>query len=175
MQLAALLRNSGAVYASDIRESKLAELRRRAGRAGFTNIRTFAADAEKPQQFGVTVAKRSGFDWVVVDAPCTGSGTWRRNPDGKLRAGPEGLEAVTARQGRLLAGALRAVRPGGRVVYGTCSWLCEENEDVVQGAVRSAPGTEIESMAMVGSPEIDSDSAFVCVVRRSTGASPAGT
>jgi 16S rRNA (cytosine967-C5)-methyltransferase len=72
---------------------------------------------------------KGGFDRVLVDAPCSGTGTWRRNPDARWRAPEMGLENLVTLQRRILASAARLVKPGGRLVYATCSVLCEENEE----------------------------------------------
>ncbi len=85
LQLAAGMAGRGAVYATDIQEARLQDLRRRAKRASFNSVRAHLWDGESLPDFGSTIAKRGGFDRVLVDAPCSGSGTWRRNPDGRLR------------------------------------------------------------------------------------------
>jgi 16S rRNA (cytosine967-C5)-methyltransferase len=80
-----------------------------------------------------------GFDRVLVDAPCGGSGTWRRNPDAKWRFSREDLGEVVALQERILASAARLVRPGGRLVYATCSLLPVENQEQVGKFLAGAP------------------------------------
>ena len=83
--------------------------------------------------------RAGGFDRVLVDAPCTGTGTWRRNPDARLRLPARDLAELLAKQARILAEAARLVRSGGRLVYATCSLLAEENEAQVQGFLAAHP------------------------------------
>ncbi len=163
LQLAAGMAGRGAVYATDVREAPLEDLRRRAKRASFRSIRAHLWDGESLPDFGSTVAKRGGFDRVLVDAPCSGSGTWRRNPDGRLRPLASELPELRARQLRLLRLAAEAVRPGGRLVYATCSWLCEENEDVAETLLAERGDLALLSQAGHGNPHADADTAFTAV------------
>jgi 16S rRNA (cytosine967-C5)-methyltransferase len=80
-----------------------------------------------------------GFERVLIDAPCTGSGTWRRNPDQRWRLGADALAALAAEQQTILDSAARLVKPGGRLVYATCSFFREENEAQVEGFVAGNP------------------------------------
>jgi 16S rRNA (cytosine967-C5)-methyltransferase len=80
-----------------------------------------------------------GFDRVFLDVPCLGTGTWRRHPDLKWRLRPEDLAELLSRQQQIMRSAARLVRPGGRLIYVTCSLLCEENEDQVEGFLASEP------------------------------------
>ena len=85
--------------------------------------------------------RRAGsFDRVLVDAPCTGTGTWRRNPDARLRTRPEDLAELVAVQHQILDTASELVRPGGRLVYATCSLLPQENEEQMDRFLARAPG-----------------------------------
>jgi 16S rRNA (cytosine967-C5)-methyltransferase len=126
LQLAAQMANTGAVYAFDVSAHRLERIRPRLRRAGIDNVQpvaiTGAADARVRRLHGKA-------DRVLVDAPCSGTGTLRRNPDIKWR--PTDPAALAAVQGEILAEAAALVRPGGRLVYATCSLLREENEDVV--------------------------------------------
>jgi len=166
LQLASMMNNTGAVYASDVRRYKLDEIRKRAARAGFRCIRCIEWDATRPPEFGAALSRHGGFDRILVDAPCSGSGTWRRNPDGKLRFHPGQLPALTDMQRHILASALNAVRRGGRVVYATCSWLAEENEDVVAAVCRELPAAQLQHMTLHGSPDLDSDTTFTATIKR---------
>ncbi len=116
LALAALMKNQGQIIASDIAASRLAQLEPRAVRAGVRIIRTEANPAGR-------------FDRVLVDAPCSGSGTWRRQPDQKWRLTPERLAMFQRLQDELLDRGASLLAPGGRLVYATCSVLRCENEE----------------------------------------------
>lgn len=166
LQLAALMRGTGAVYATDRRAEALADLRRRAKRAGLTNVRAYPWRGEEPPDFGRAVARRGGFDRVLVDAPCSGSGTWRRNPDGRLRADPAAPGALATAQARLLELAAGAVKPGGSLVYATCSWRAEENEDVTAAFLAARLDYALQAQELHGNPREDADTTFSAVMRR---------
>jgi 16S rRNA (cytosine967-C5)-methyltransferase len=166
LQVAARMDNRGAVFASDLREYKLDELRRRARRADFHNIRTLVWNGRQPLPLPVELRGRDGFDWVLVDAPCSGSGTWRRNPDARFRQGPDGLRDLVALQGMILSNAARAVRPGGRLVYVTCSWMEDEDEGVVASFQGQNPGFSLVRQELVGGPDLDADTLFYAVLVR---------
>lgn len=120
--LAARMGGRGRVVACDISEQRLAQARERMKRARLDNIEPHLLADERDRW----VARQKGkFDRVLVDAPCSGSGAWRRNPDSRWR--PVDLEALTALQDRILAAAGRLVKPGGWLVYATCSLLDAEN------------------------------------------------
>jgi 16S rRNA (cytosine967-C5)-methyltransferase len=120
LALAAAMQNEGEIIACDIRAAALEELRDRAARAGATIIRT----ANNPP--------KQEFDIVLVDAPCSGTGTWRRQPELKWRLTPERLLELTRTQDQLLAEAAQRTAPGGHLVYATCSVLPLENADRVR-------------------------------------------
>jgi 16S rRNA (cytosine967-C5)-methyltransferase len=128
LHLAALMENRGTLYAFDTAPRRLANLTPRSRRAGLSNIRAHAIRDENDAR---VKRLRDSLEGVLVDAPCSGTGTLRRNPDIKWRA--LDLSALTARQASILDAAARLVRPGGRLVYATCSLLREENEDIVSG------------------------------------------
>ncbi len=119
----------GAVLATDRHERRLGLLARDARRLGLGNIRTLVADATQalPDE-----AAGDGFDRVLVDAPCSGLGTLRRNPDARWRVQPDSLERLADLQRALLGRAADALRPGGTLVYSTCTLTREENEAVVE-------------------------------------------
>jgi 16S rRNA (cytosine967-C5)-methyltransferase len=164
IQIAERMNGSGEIYASDIREWKLKELRKRQRRTGYTNITTVPWDGSSRLPAPHILPERS--DWVLIDAPCTGSGTWRRNPDGKYRTDCGSLGMQTATQERLFANASRAVCPGGHLVYATCSWFCDENESMVMHFLDRNPSFRLCSMMMTGSPAEDADTMFVAVLER---------
>lgn len=168
LQLASALQNKGVVYATDIRADKLDEIKRRARRANFSNIRTQVWDGETPLEFSREIARQNGFDAVLVDAPCSSSGTWRRNPDARFRELGRNLPALTQLQRKLVAQAAQAVRPGGRLIYGTCSWRLEENEEVVQAFLAEHPEFNLLSSRCQTCLEVDSDSMFAAVMVKNT-------
>lgn len=128
--LAQYLCGKGNVVATDIRERKLREARRRARRGGFHNIRTRL-------WLGRRVPSRPGsFDGVLVDAPCTCSGTWRRNPAARWSLSRENIVKMAEIQTKLLVCAAEGVKPGGVLVYATCSFFFAENEAVVRQFLR---------------------------------------
>jgi 16S rRNA (cytosine967-C5)-methyltransferase len=126
LALAALMRNEGEVVATDIRFDALVELERRAARAGAAIIRT----AKELQ---------GDFDVVLVDAPCSGTGTWRRQPELRWRLTQQRITEVMTTQDILLTQAAAHVKPGGRLVYATCSILPCENEDRIEAFQKSHP------------------------------------
>ena len=127
LALAMMMRGTGRIYAMDVSARRLAELAPRAARAGVTSVHPLVLSGE-----GDARAKRLAgkIDRVLVDAPCSGFGTLRRNPDLKWRHGPQAVAELAAKQARILEAAARLVKPGGRLVYATCSILPEENESV---------------------------------------------
>ena len=124
LALAAMMDNRGQIAACDVSASRLEGAVRRLRRAGVNNVERHLVTA------GDKWAKRraGAFDRVLVDAPCTGTGTWRRNPDARQRLTEQDLLELTHKQSSILDAAQALVRPGGRLVYGTCSLLGEENE-----------------------------------------------
>jgi 16S rRNA (cytosine967-C5)-methyltransferase len=129
LALAMLMGNRGHIVACDVSAPRLEGAVRRLRRAGVHNVeRHLVVPGDK-------WAKRraGGFDRVLVDAPCTGTGTWRRNPDGRLRLTPRDLHDLLDKQAAILDDAQRLVRIGGRLVYATCSLLTEENEGQLAG------------------------------------------
>jgi 16S rRNA (cytosine967-C5)-methyltransferase len=122
------MENSGQVYALDSDPRRLGRMKERLERAGTRNVqsRVVAPEAPPPEDLLATA------DRVLLDAPCTGSGTWRRNPDLKWRLTPAGLATEIERQRRLLGQAAALVKPGGRLAYATCSLLAAENQEQVE-------------------------------------------
>ena len=126
--LGALMRNQGRVYAFDTSEKRLANLKPRLKRSGLSNIHPQLIAHENDARIKRLAGK---IDSVLIDAPCSGLGTLRRNPDLKWRQTPEAVVSLQAKQKAILASASRLPKAGGRIVYATCSVLPEENEDVV--------------------------------------------
>jgi 16S rRNA (cytosine967-C5)-methyltransferase len=127
LAIAMLMQGSGRVYAMDVSEKRLRELAPRAARAGISNVHPIVLSGE-----GDVRAKRLAgkLDRVLVDAPCSGFGTLRRNPDLKWRHGESAVAELAIKQARILKAAAKLLKPGGRLVYATCSVLAEENEAV---------------------------------------------
>ncbi|HZZ91745.1 MAG TPA: RsmB/NOP family class I SAM-dependent RNA methyltransferase [Usitatibacter sp.] len=129
LQMGAAMASSGRLYAFDVSDKRLANLGPRLKRSGLSNVFPQRIANENDAK---VKRLRGKIDRVLVDAPCTGLGTLRRNPDLKVRQTEASLGELTAKQGSILAAAATLVKPGGRLVYATCSLLAEENEDVVQ-------------------------------------------
>jgi 16S rRNA (cytosine967-C5)-methyltransferase len=125
LALAAQMKNRGKLVACDVSDWRLERAGQRLRRAGISNVERRALSSERDLWVKRHAA---GFDRVFVDAPCLGIGSWRRNPDGKWRARPRDLAELVVRQRDILASAARLVKPGGRLIYVTCSLLREENE-----------------------------------------------
>jgi len=126
--LGALMKNTGRLYAYDVSDKRLANLKPRLARSGLSNVHPVRIEHERDAKIKRLAGKA---DRVLVDAPCSGLGTLRRNPDLKWRQGHESVAELTVKQGNILAAAATLVRPGGRLVYATCSLLTAENEAVV--------------------------------------------
>ncbi|MBS0408371.1 MAG: RsmB/NOP family class I SAM-dependent RNA methyltransferase [Proteobacteria bacterium] len=135
LALAAAMGNTGQLYAYDADARRLTDTVRRAQRAGVRNLQV-RSPIEKDPLRGL----EGRMDLVFVDAPCTGSGTWRRHPDAKWRLSPEQLERRMTEQDAVLDGAAAFVKSGGRLVYVTCSLFAEENEDRVAAFLARTPG-----------------------------------
>ncbi len=131
LAFAASMRNQGEIVACDVRGEALFKLEKRAARAGATIIKTLPLDHGQPSGL---------FDAVFVDAPCSGTGTWRRQPEQRWRMTPAWLSALTQIQDRLLDQAAPLVHPGGRLFYATCSILPLENEDRLAAFQARHPG-----------------------------------
>lgn len=132
--LGALMQNKGRIVATDIRPKKLIELTKRAKRAGLFNV--FPADLNRVSE--IKHAKK-GFDKILVDAPCSGTGTLRRNPDAKWKLSEEKIMYAQKDQKTILENVLPYLRPGGRLYYATCSLEPEENEQVMAGFLALHP------------------------------------
>ena len=146
LQMGAAMASSGRLYAFDISDKRLANLGPRLKRSGLSNVfpqRIVSENDPKVKRL------RGKIDRVLVDAPCTGLGTLRRNPDLKTRQSAAGLAELNVKQRNILAAAASLVKPGGRLVYGTCSLLSEENEEIVTGFLaanadfRLVPASEV--------------------------------
>lgn len=146
LALGALMRSTGSLYAFDVNEKRLAGMAPRMRRAGLSNVHPIAIRSEDDQRVR---RLRGKFDRVLVDAPCTGSGTLRRNPDLKWRLSPDELERINRIQKSVLEHASRLVKAGGRLVYATCSVLKRENQDVVEAFLAAHPEWKLVPAAEV--------------------------
>lgn len=134
--IGALMRSTGRLYAFDVSAARLARAKPRFARSGLSNIVPVVIDPENDQR---VKRLRGKAHRVLVDAPCSGLGTLRRNPDLKWRQHPESLAALKETQAKILSQASRCVAPGGRLIYATCSILPEENEDQVKAFLADNP------------------------------------
>ncbi|NMG66566.1 SAM-dependent methyltransferase [Azoarcus indigens] len=183
LQLGAMMRSTGRLYAFDVAEKRLAKLKPRMARAGLSNVHPVLIAHENDAKVKRLAGKA---DRVLVDAPCSGLGTLRRNPDLKWRQSAAGVDEMVAKQRAILASAARLVRPGGRLVYATCSLLAEENDAVVDAFLAAHPGfRQVDASAVLEkqgvalqtgerlrlSPRLhDTDGFFAAVLERSADA-----
>lgn len=136
LALGAMMKNTGRLYAFDVSDKRLARLKPRLARSGLSNVHPIHIGGETDARVKRLSAK---FDRVLVDAPCSGLGTLRRNPDLKWRQTPQTVAELTAKQATILTAAAGLVKPGGRLVYATCSLLPEENEAIVAAFLDAHP------------------------------------
>ena len=146
LALGALMRSTGRLYAFDVHAKRLAGLGPRLKRSGLSNVHPTAIASERDPRIKRLAGK---IDRVLVDAPCSGSGTLRRNPDLKLRFDEDELERVNAVQAKVLRAGARLVKSGGRLVYSTCSLLARENQDVVESFLAEFPQFSVRPAAEV--------------------------
>jgi 16S rRNA (cytosine967-C5)-methyltransferase len=147
LALAAMMENKGQLYATDDDKRRLAPIHDRLVRSGARNVQV-----RTPKSVGTELDDLAGrMDLVLIDAPCTGIGAWRRNPDAKWRVRPGSLEVRQKEQVAVLDRAAGLVKPGGRIAYITCSVLAEENEDQVRAFVERHPEFSVEKPADVAS------------------------
>ena len=136
LAIGALMRNSGRIYAFDVSEKRLQNLGIRLKRSGLSNLHSQVISSEADPKLKRLFGK---FDRVLVDAPCSGLGTLRRNPDLKWRQQPKDVEELTFKQTNILARASKLVKAGGRLIYATCSLLRDENEQIAEAFLQSNP------------------------------------
>ena len=146
LALGALMRNTGRLYAFDISEKRLAKLKPRLARSGLSNVHPVQIAHERDAKIKRLAGK---IDRVLVDAPCSGLGTLRRNPDVKWRQKVEAVAEMQVKQASILDGAARLLKGGGRLVYATCSLLNEENEFIVEQFLAAHPEFDLVPMSQV--------------------------
>ena len=158
--MGALMKNTGRLYATDISEKRLAKLGPRVARAGLSNVQSIRIAHERDDRIQRLAGK---FDRVLVDAPCSGTGTLRRNPDLKWRQKAEQIEELTAMQTKILDAAAPLVRPGGVLVYATCSLLPQENGAIQQAFSAAHPEFEvIDPVQQLSAVGIDLPTDAIC-------------
>ncbi|HEY6023315.1 MAG TPA: RsmB/NOP family class I SAM-dependent RNA methyltransferase [Pseudolabrys sp.] len=136
LALAAMMENKGQIFATDDDKRRLAPIHERLKRSGARNVQV-----RTPKSVGGEIADLSGrMDLVLIDAPCSGTGAWRRNPDAKWRMRPGALEQRTKEQVEILDRAVSLLKPGGRIAYVTCSVLDDENSVQVRAFIARHPG-----------------------------------
>jgi 16S rRNA (cytosine967-C5)-methyltransferase len=141
LAIAAGMNNKGRVVAMDVYESRLDRGAQRLRRAGAHNVerRTLPTEGGDADNAKWLKRQKGAFDRVLVDAPCTGTGTWRRNPDGRWTLKPEDLAELVPKQAAILDAAAKLVKPGGGLIYATCSVLPAENEKQVEAFLGTHP------------------------------------
>jgi 16S rRNA (cytosine967-C5)-methyltransferase len=146
LALGAIMRNTGRLYAFDVSEKRLTKLKPRLARSGLSNVHPVVIAHERDAKIKRLAGK---IDRVLVDAPCSGMGTLRRNPDVKWRQPAEAIGELQEKQASILAGAARLLRAGGRLVYATCSLLNEENDVIVEQFLATHPDFALVPMSQV--------------------------
>lgn len=155
LAIGAMMANSGRLYAFDVADKRLVKLKPRLARSGLSNVMPQLLSSENDTRVKRLAGK---LDRVLVDAPCSGFGTLRRNPDLKFRQSPESVAELTQKQAAILRSAARLLKPGGRLVYATCSLLPEENEQLVEaflaeGGFSLLPVRELLTQAHMNLPD----------------------
>ncbi|MDE1900465.1 MAG: RsmB/NOP family class I SAM-dependent RNA methyltransferase [Alphaproteobacteria bacterium] len=170
LAIAATMQNTGRIVACDVMAGRLKAGAERLRRAGVQNVETRVLSSERDPW---VKKHKTSFDRVLVDAPCGGTGTWRRNPDARWRALGPGLEALVKTQGQILDSAARLVRPGGRLIYSTCSLMPDENENQIAAFLATHADFTLEPCGLDGADYLaltpakhNTDGFFAAVMRR---------
>lgn len=161
LHLAGLMKNKGRIIALDIHQWKLEELKKRSRRAGVDIIETRLVDSQK-------VIKRleASCDKLLLDVPCSGLGVLRRNPDSKWKQKLEDIERLVKLQAELLDTYSKMLKPGGTLVYSTCSILSVENENQVKNFIENHPEFSIKSQKRFDPDQSEGDGFFYCVMTK---------
>ncbi len=146
LAIGALMRNTGRLYAFDVSEKRLHNLGQRLKRSGLSNLNAQVISSENDQKLKRLNGK---FDRVLVDAPCSGLGTLRRNPDIKWRQTPQDVLELTQKQTSILARAAKLTKNGGRLIYATCSLLSDENEQIAENFIATHPEFKLVNAAEI--------------------------
>ncbi len=146
LAMGALMRNTGRLYAFDVSEKRLHNLGQRLKRSGLSNLHAQVISSETDPKLKRLNGK---FDRVLVDAPCSGLGTLRRNPDLKWRQMPEDIAELNIKQANILARAAKLTKTGGRLIYATCSLLSDENEKIAEQFLATHPDFKLLNAAEI--------------------------
>ncbi|MES2014156.1 MAG: RsmB/NOP family class I SAM-dependent RNA methyltransferase [Pseudomonadota bacterium] len=146
LAMGALMRNTGRLYAFDVSEKRLHSLGQRLKRSGLSNLNAQSISSENDPKLKRLNGK---FDRVLVDAPCSGLGTLRRNPDLKWRQTPQDVAELNVKQANILARAARLTKEGGRLIYATCSLLSDENEHIAESFLAAHPDFKLLNAAEI--------------------------
>jgi len=146
LAMGALMRNTGRLYAFDVSEKRLHNLGQRLKRSGLSNLHAQVISSESDPKLKRLNGK---FDRVLVDAPCSGLGTLRRNPDLKWRQTPEDIAELNVKQTNILARAAKLTKNGGRLIYATCSLLSDENEQIAEQFLAAHPDFKLLNAAEI--------------------------
>jgi len=168
LHLSDLMGNKGLIWATDRSARRLSVLRKRAARAGMFNYRSAVWTGAAAAPFGAKC------DGVLVDAPCSGVGTWQRNPDARWTTAPADVAELAAVQAALLGRAAASVRPGGRLVYSVCTLTRSETAAVADGFEAAHPGFEPAALPIAGAgariellpQDLDANGMFIAAWRR---------
>lgn len=159
LALGASMRSTGRLYAFDVSAHRLDALKPRLARSGLSNVHPAAIAHERDERIKRLAGK---IDRVLVDAPCSGLGTLRRNPDLKWRQNPQAIEELVAKQTAILASSARLLKPGGRLVYATCSVLPQENEEIAEAfSAAHADFAPLEAAQLLAELKVQ-DAAALC-------------
>ena len=160
LAIGATMRNTGRLYAFDTAAHRLDALKPRLARSGLSNVHPAAIAHERDDRIKRLAGK---IDRVLVDAPCSGLGTLRRNPDLKWRQSPQSVAEMSLKQASILQSAARLLKPGGRLIYATCSILPQENEAIAQqfGAANSE-FTQLAAVDILSNLKVDSAAGLCC-------------
>ena len=161
LHLAALMENKGQIIATDIYESKLKKLKVRTRRAGVHNVTTKVIDSSK-----VIKKMKNSADRVLIDAPCSGIGVLRRNPDSKWKLQPEFVENIIKTQADILENYSKFVKKDGKLVYATCSILPSENEEQVQNFLQKNSEFELEKENKISAHKSGFDGFYMALLKK---------
>ncbi len=160
LHLAALMENKGQIIAMDLYDWKLKELKRRAKRNNVQNVQTKVIEAKTIKRM------ENSADRLLIDAPCSGMGVLKRNPDAKWKAIPEFIDEILATQEKILADYSKIIKVGGMMVYATCSILPQENEQQVEKFLKNNPNYKMVSDKMHYPSQTNYDGFYMALIER---------